>query len=318
MMLIAALMGMGLGMLNRQGNELERAGSLIRDVARMARNHARFYRAPARVVMAPPPGIAADGEERTLSVIALQPVCEWNFDDGRPHGTRGIGGKLGSAIIAPGGRIGQGLFPDAENQAPALHLDVRTMPAFDLRGGFVARCDVRLDQRSACTILRMGDAWELGIGAAGKVRGAVTFARDNGKPGRRVVLNSAARLPLRRWVRVALIVDRLRVVLTVNGREEASDKADTECYRDPRASFVVSDGGAPVLGVVDSVALFAFDVVTQESLPEFVDYVSGPETLGFDADGLVDRRMHPILPEYRLARNGAEEVIGFESGGLSR
>lgn len=317
--LISGLAGIGLAMLTRTGNDLETATSLVRDFARLARSHARFYRAPARVVLDPPPKEkAAEDELRSIEVMALQPVVEWNFEGGRASGSRGFGGDLGGAVIDDGGRFGMGLFPDADEGRSGLTLDVRTLAAFDLREGFLVRCDVKLDERAAGTVLRLGEAFELQIDLAGRARGEVTLARQAGQAGRRIVLQGARRIPLRTWVKLELSVDGQRARLLHDFLEEASEPVRELCYRDPEAQFVISDGGRPVRGAIDTVEVFAFQTVASQELPEFVEIPSGPPVLHFDAEGMIDRRAHSVLPVYRLVLEQSEEVVRFERGGLPR
>lgn len=319
--LISGLAGLGLGMITGSGNDLERASVGVRDFARIARANAQFYRAPARVVMTPPPGTAIDpasGELRQMKVLALQSVAEWNFEDGSPNASRGIDAQLGGGYVEEGGRVGQGFFADGEGSQHGITLDARGLSSFDLRGGFVVRCDIKLNTRQVCTVVRFGEAFELGVDSVGKLRAGVTLARGAGQAGRRVVLKGSRRLPLGEWVKIELIADGTRIVLRRDFIEEASERVKDRCWRDAEAQFVISDGGAPVPGVLDTIEVFAFDTIAEQPIPETVEVSEGPAILHFDPYGLIDRRFHAELPRYRLSQPDGEQVIGFELGGLAK
>ena len=328
-LIISSIAGIGVGILTRGGPALDRAATLLRDHARFARSQARMYRAPSRLIITPTPGrkkaaastsdVEIEDPTYSVRVVALRSVAEWNFDHGKAGGTRGIGGDLVGGVIDSGDRFGKGLFiPDDAPEAPGVRLDARTIPSFDLRRGFLVRCDVKLRQRGACNVVRLGETFELGVEAGGRLTGAATMSMGTAKGRRRVTVRGVRRVPLHRWFKIELACDGREIRLSLDFVLEAAEPAPEECWLDPRAVWTISDGGAPVPGAIDTVELFAFDQISAEELPQFVEVAQGPGILCFDRDGRVDRREHGGLPSYLLRLEEQEERIEFELGGLTR
>ena len=314
--LVGALAGLGAGLLVGSGDPAEQVRRIVVDSVRLAKDQARRTRAPASVEVRIPQG---DPDEiGTVRVVALRPVCEWNFDDGRPHGSGDVTTEILAAKIVDDGRFGRGLDCDIAMDGSGIRADVRSRADFDLRSGFVVRADLYLNARGACTVVRVGEAFEFGIAQGGYLTGSVTLRRQDGNQGQRITLRGVRRVPVGRWFQAEFAVDRAQARLRLNGALEVAKATDEECWRDPEAYFVVSDAGAQVPGRVDTVELQAFEVVGENDLPPFTKLIEGPQWLYFDRDGLVDRKRHGALPRYRFEVDDVETSVALEAGGLTR
>ena len=330
--IIGIMMGFGVGALQRQRNDLEQTAVALRDLVRLARGNARFYQSSARLVVDPPPrttpatqGESEDPLEQRFVVLAVRPLSEWNFDLNGPSGSFGIEGTLGAASIVDEGRFGKGLAPDPEGGQPGVFVRTSQYSDFDLSEGFVARLDLWLDTREACTILRLGQSFELGIDAGGFARGQVTFTQTGGQAGRTIRMRGLERLPLRRWFRLALSYDGKSIVLARDGLEEDERPGDGPVYYDRQAEFWISAGDTPVPGRIDSVELFGYERLGEFLIPQDVSLRSGPADLHFASDGRLDPRYHGAPVSYRMvmgADDGEEqrrrESVTIELGGLPR
>lgn len=322
--LIAVLLGLGAGLLTRRSSDLELSTRTLRDLVRTARASARFYQSPARLVLEPPlrttaPTQGASDElvRRTLRVLSVRPVSEWNFDLTGANGTGGILGTMGAAHIEEGGRFGHALVPDPAGGQPGVFVRASEYSAFDLRLGFVVRCDLWLESRDASTILRLGPSFELAMNQQGFAEARVTFAQA-GQAGRTTRLRGLRPLPLRQWFRLQLGYDGKSLTLLRDGIEEDERPGDGLVWIAPEAEFWISAGDTPVPGRIDSVELFAYETVAEFELPEFIEFTQAPAALHFAPSGSLDPRHHDSPPLYALTLLGTELAaeVRVELGGL--
>ena len=330
--IIGIMMGFGVGALQRQQNDLEQTAVTLRDLVRLARGNARFYQSTARLVVDPPPRTtpATQGEldypeQQWFRVLAVRPLSEWNFDLNGPSGSFGIEGTLGAASIVDAGRFGKGLEPDPEGGQPGVFVRTSQYSEFDMSEGFVARLDLWLDAREACTILRLGQSFELGIDNGGFARGQVTFTQSGGQAGRTIRMRGLQRLPLRQWFRLSLAYDGKSIVLERDGLEEDERPGDGRVFYDRQGEFWISAGDTPVPGRIDSVELFGYERLGEFQLPQDVRLLSGAGDLHFASDGRLDPRYHGAPVTYRMAMGEAQgeeqrgrESVTIELGGLPR
>ncbi|MCB9918501.1 MAG: prepilin-type N-terminal cleavage/methylation domain-containing protein [Planctomycetes bacterium] len=317
LMIIGALSGLGLGFLMKRESNLDREVSRLRDLARAARAQAQFTRSRAVVEITPAPWVKLEDESRKAVVFGQRVIGEWNFDRGRPDGSGGLGGELVGGRIGPGGRFGDALWIAGDSEGHGLRFDVRTLPTFDLAYGFLARCDVWLEADDPCVVVRIGESFELGIGTTGVPRGFVTLTRDDGSAGRRVMIQGGDRVRKRRWYRLELEAGSGELVLRLDGIAQAREPIDAPIWRDKTAWLVVSDGANPVLGAVDSVAIFGFDMDAEQAFDRLLD-LSGPARLVFDESGALDRGVHAVLPIFRFKLGDQERDLIFDREGLTR
>jgi hypothetical protein len=177
--------------------------------------------------------------------------------------------------------------------------------------------------RVACTILRLGQSFELGMDGQGLASGQVTFSQD-GEAGRTIRLRGLEPLPLRKWFRLQLSYDGDSIVLQRDGREEDERGGAGLVFVDPQAEFWISAGDTPVPGRIDSVELFAYEVVGEFDFPESVEFSRAPAALHFAADGSLEPRFHPNAELYELRWQDPDEQkqvverVRIETGGLPR
>ncbi|MFQ5505264.1 MAG: prepilin-type N-terminal cleavage/methylation domain-containing protein [Planctomycetota bacterium] len=321
--IIAGLAGLGLGFLRAGGNKLDLAMTELRDLARIAHTRAQFFRAPARLLIDRPldeDGIqSVEDSPLRLRVVALLAVSEWNFDDGSARGAKDAGGELIGGHIDKGGRIGKALFPDQSQGGPGVRVRLKDMTGFDLRRGLVMRVHLYLEDRNPCVPLRIGNQVELAIGAADLPEAMVTLAENRDRPSETLRLRGMHRVPLGRWFELALSVDASHARLQIDSLTQAVlDVKGKEVYLRDESDLVISDAGQPVPGRVDEVSLFSYETVTEIRLPQYVEILSGPMVLHFDARGMLDPRFHLKLPVYRLSYHDDQDVVRFDRGGLSR
>ncbi|PIE22739.1 MAG: hypothetical protein CSA62_11000 [Planctomycetota bacterium] len=330
--LIGIMLGLGVGALQRQRKALEQSVVSLRDLVRLARGNARFYQSSVRLVVDPPPRNAAltqtpTGElyEQSFRVLALRPLSEWNFDLDAANGSFGIEASLGAASIVDAGRFGRGLRPDPEGGQPGVFVRTSHYSEFDLREGFVARLDLWLESHEACTILRLGQSFELGVDTGGYARGQLTFSDGAGQAGRTIRLRGLRPLPLRQWFRLAFSYDGHSIVLERDGLEEDEKPGAGPVYYDTQAEFWISAGDTPVPGRIDSVELFAYEALSEFLIPQDVQLVEGPAALHFAKDGRLDPRYHSAPVTFRMSMGDAaggtkprQESVTIELGGLPR
>lgn len=315
-LLISVLMGYGVGFLRRGGNELDQALVRLQAYARGARMQARFHRSSARVTLSQEGGSEVGGQEGTptqvLSIHALQPVGEWNFDGG-PLGV--LGQQGGAGRVVPGGRIGRGLRIDEGATGHGLYVSPRDGSEFDFRGGFLLRLDVRLDSLGECRLAALERVFSLDLDAQGRPSARLVLGDLRGGPGRTIRFQSYERVPTGRWLRFAFSFDGELGRLVVDDRLLAERRIEGRMFHDPQAGFLVSDGALPVPGTLDEVRLFAFEVLDSWEVPESVR-IEGPAVLAYTREGLLDRRVHQGPARFLLRREEQSETLVIGMGGL--
>lgn len=315
-MLIATLTGVGLGFLLQQEGNLEREVVQFRDLARASRAQARLVRAPAQLEITPPPGVTSE-EDRRVVVYGQRAIGEWNFDRGRPTGSGGLGGEAVAGRVGRGGRFGQALWIEADAEGHGMQFDARTLPSFDLSSGFLARCDVFLEDVDTCVILRIGESFEIGVDASGVLTSSVTLTRGDGSAGRRVQIKGLTRLRAKRWYRLELEASSGETTLLLEGIVQGRAPIDAPVWRDPAGWLIVSDGANPVYGAIDSVSIFGMSSLAEIQMDPNLE-IRGPARLAFDASGALDRRIHKELPTFFFRFGDNESELVFEREGLTR
>ncbi len=125
-------------------------------------------------------------------------------------------------------------------------------------------------------------------------------------------------VPLRRWFKLELAVDGKFARLSLDFLEQNAKPSRGLIFRDPKGELWISGAASPVIGKIDTVEIFAYEITARTRVPMRVDFKSGPETLYFGPNGTIDRRFHPKLPVYTLQMDDWVEKVEFESGGLAR
>ncbi len=311
-LLISVLLGYGVGFLRRGGNELDQTLVRLQAYARGARMQARFHRSPAQLALVEVLGEEGDTPSQVLKLRALQPVGEWNFDAG---GLSQAGQQGGAGVIVPEGRIGRGLRIQEDATGHGLYISPRDPSEFDLREGFLLRMDVKLDAYGDCRLAVLERVFSLGIDAEGRPNASLVLGDLRGGAGRTIHFKSYERVPVQTWLRFVFSFDGEKGQLLVDGLQFSERKIKGRLFHDPRAGFVISDGGLPVPGMVDEVRLFAFEVLDSWEVPEAVR-IDGPPLLVYTQEGLLDPRVHQAPARYIIRRNEQSETMSIGLGGL--
>src|SRR5690606_28938207 len=137
MALLGILTGLGVGMLQRRGDDLEQALRLVRNQVRVAALTARTRRLPAEVVVKPagPTGLAS------VEARVLRPIGNWHMEE-TTRGDDDAGLESRVEGTPEPGRFGAARRPDLERQVALLALHAGRRSVFDLSDGFALRIEV--------------------------------------------------------------------------------------------------------------------------------------------------------------------------------
>ncbi len=305
MLLLAIVVGGGLGMFAALDLGRHQANGLVKNVLRSAHNTAIASQAPARVVIDPASG--------RLWAEALQVVGTWHFEGRRLTGAFQLDGTADPELFVDDGYIG-GALSFAGRIGAVAEVPVQHDPAFDFTDGFAIECAIRWEDVGGGRLLAIGSTCALELGGAGQVRGRFTAATlESGRlrrGGRAVVQSSPGAVAPERWTRLRLQYDRRALVLEVDGVVVAS-LAETAPVWEVDGPLVLSDARRPFPGSVDALVVSA--VVADEGayLSETVRIVEAPATVYFEAGGGLDRRRHPEPVRIVLAHeDGTRDTIG--------
>jgi prepilin-type N-terminal cleavage/methylation domain-containing protein len=311
-LLISVLLGYGVGFLRRGGNELDQTLVRLQAYARGARMQARFHRSSSRVSLTQVQGEEGSPLTQVLSLHALQPVGEWNFDSGN---LGSLGQQGGAGRVVPDGRIGRGLRIEDGAAGHGLYISPRDASEFDLRNGFLLRLDVKLDSYAECQLAVLERVFSLGIDADGKPNASLVLGDLRGGAGRTIRFKCFERVPTQKWLRFVFSFDGETGRLVVDDLQLSERKVGGRMFHDPKAGFLISDGALPVPGTLDEVRLFAFEVLDSWDVPQSVR-IEGPSLLVYTKEGLLDRRVHQSPVGFTIRRNEQSETLAIGLGGL--
>lgn len=321
--IIAMLTGVGVGLMSGARNDLERSTVALRQYARSAWLRSRQQQAPTILSLVE----ASDEEEPSKLVLhGLYLASEWNFDkseQGSPMDVFGFGGNLEGALIEPDGRHGNCLVPDPEGGRNALTVRLESESAFDFRDGCLIQFDLYLEDYSDCKVLEMERMIEMGVDGGGLVESRVSLEGAGAQVGSRVTLKATKPLSLKEWHRIQLRAQPGDFALLVDGVEVAhrqkigvAGETPASLYWNRQGLLKISDGGLPVPGRIDSIRMYGYEILNEETLPVDVDIQATAMDLHFTANGSLDRFYHPELPRFLLSGQEGQELVEFEQNGL--
>ncbi len=133
-----------------------------------------------------------------------------------------------------------------------------------------------------------------------------------GRPGPGIVLRGTRPAPLHRWFTLEVLHTGQELVLSLDGvrtREEVSNPL----HHLPSDRLEISPAEGPIAGVVDEIALFAYELSEPQILPSEV------EVLGLD-DPLVFERLGRLSEPVSFELRSGEELRRYtvETGGVVR
>ncbi len=306
MMILAVVLGGGLGLFAALDLGRRQAVGLVRNVVRTAQNTAIVRRAPARVRL--------DRAERTLTAEALHVIGTWHFEQRSLKGALGLDGEVRGADFVEDGFLGAALSFDGRAGAMA-EIPVQRSPAFDLAQGFSVGCAVRKAEVGAGWLVRIGTVVGLRVNDAGEIEGrfAAEVLKD-GSPQRGgdvLVRSPLGMLPAGCWTRIRLEYDRTLFVLFVDDVPVAQVEESAPVWR-VDGPLVLSDDARPFAGELDSLVVAAVVGDEAAQLPDGVALpADSPTVVLFDAGGSLDRRRHrgPVVIRLDFDDGTSESVV---------
>jgi hypothetical protein len=164
------------------------------------------------------------------------------------------------------GRFGHARRSRDEDRQAVLRWPVA--PAvLDLREGFVVRLDLKLERRTAATVLRLPPALELLLDDELRPRARFRLRALGGEGTSTAAVASELPLPVGRWCTLDVGLDGETAWLSLDGQELARGAAEGTPQQEPDGVFEVSPAEAPVNGVVDEVRWFVYAYAQAQPLP---------------------------------------------------
>ncbi len=276
---VATLMGVGVGFLQRGATDLDAALLTVGDQIRVAATTARARSLPTEVQATG----GRDGAPVRIHVRGLRHVGSWHFEEGERPFDRRLTPQL-SGHAEPG-RFGQARRHDLDSGAALLTVHNRE-GALALGTGFAVRVDVRPDSYGAAIVVRYGRAFTLSLDPDLVPQAAVTLAGTADNPGTTVQLTARWPLRLSQWAALELNHDGREVSLLVDGQLVAREVAGGRPFDRSGAVLEVSPGTDAFDGLVDEVQLLAYEDGDLQLLPVGVEVQPAPPwRLAFGRDG---------------------------------
>lgn len=307
--IISILMGLGIGFLQRGSTDLDLAFGIIRDQMRLASTTAKSQSLPTEVRIFP-----GDGFEKPtrLQTHALRTIGHWHLEPAERWFNQQI--KPASPIkgeFVAGGRFGHACRPDIDDEDAMMTIEAGDKDSWYLDGGFALRLELKLESRSAATLVRLGDAFELGMDGNAVLEARMTLGEAGKRRGGIVTLQASRTLPLHEWVTIELVHDGRELRLLTDGRVEASGAARGEPYQHKSDLFELSRGGEHVLGLIDEVRLLAYQ------RGELMEFPVEVELRNLQGPVRFDRRGEPVTPQqFTIILNDEEMTRVISAGGI--
>lgn len=307
--IISVLLGLGVGFLQRGSTGLDLAFGIMRDQMRLASTTAKSHGLPTEVRILP-----GDGFEKPtrLQTHALRTIGHWHLEPAERWFNQQIApaSPIKGEFVASG-RFGHACRPDIDDEDTMMTVEAGDKDSWYLDGGFALRIELKLEARSAATLVRLGDAFELGMDEAAIPQARMTLGEAGKRRGGIVTLQANRTLPLNEWVTIELVHDGRELRLLTDGRVEASGAARGEPYQHKSDLFELSRGGEHVLGLIDEVRLLAYQRGESMEFPVEVELrnLQGPVRF--------DRRGEPVNPQrFTLVLNDEEMSRVISAGGV--
>jgi len=308
MMLLALILGSGLGVFASLDLGKRQAAGLVRNVLRSAQNTAIATSGPARVRF--------DKTAGTLWAESLVTVGTYRFEGQSVEGF-GPPGEAFPEDFDPRGFTGA-CFRPAGKLKSKLVIPIERDPAFDFTLGFSITCAIYRETEGGGRILFVGASdtptVALDLSANGMLRARFrTRVGDalSDKPGGQVTATSEAGLvPIGRWMQVCMRYDRAHFELLLDGVLIATQDEEHYVWK-VEAPLTLSDPALPFPGRIDELVIAALVDAPPEHLPQTVHFTPDtPPVIQFAASGGLDREAHAEAPRITLEFNdGARETV---------
>jgi hypothetical protein len=308
MLLLALILGSGLGYFSSLDLGRRQAAGLVRNVLRSAQNSAIASGAPARVRI--------DKAKGTLRAESLVTVATYHFEDQSITGF-GPAGMAEPEHFDPRGFTGACFRPAGKLRATA-EIPLERDTGIDFTHGFSVECAIFRETDGGGRVYSIGDpstptlALELGKNGSLRARMRTRLGdATSDRPGGSVILQSEPGLvPVLRWMRVRVRYDRAQFELLLDGTRVDAEAQDAFVWRID-APLVLSDPSLPFPGRIDALVIAAMVVGELAVLPETVTFsADAPAVVQFAASGGLDRTMHQDPPRIFLDfRDGSRESV---------
>lgn len=297
--IVAALLGLGLGSLRRVDGADRRAVMQVKDAMRAARLLAVGQGAPASLVV--------DADAHEVYAMGLRTVGNWHFEDAEGTGWP-VPVDHPETALQTGGVLGWRL---------RLEEDVAHVrdppPTFDSPHGFGLDLWVApADDPRPMTILERPGRWSLGFDFQGDLELAVSLVPEQAEgladdaPETFRHAWPGVDLPSGRLTRVTVVFDGRNLHLAVDGRRAAEDTVfPTRRRLAGRGGEPMRTGDGPTRfrGDLDELRLFSVVVADHERLPDEVELLGGSRVVRVAASGHLDPAFH-----------GAPEIVEMTLG----
>lgn len=302
MMLVALLLGLGLGVFANLDVGGRVALGSVQNVLRSAHNWAVARIAPARVVL--------DSAAGTLRAEGHQVVGTWHFEEESIRGALGIDGVRFGGEIVPDGYQGHAL--SFVGQPAGAHVDfpVQNDPAFDLTQGFSIRFALRPTSGRGGELLEAGRVIAIETSGDGSLKAHFVAQRADleatgGRGGRVTIATEPGALSANRWSIVELTYDRVHFTLRVDN-QIAAYVGETAPVSRAEGPLVLSPSEVAFPGMLDALVVSVVVVDEATELPKGVALAkNSPREIVFQAGGGLDRQIH---------RDPVRLVLEFEDG----
>lgn len=287
---ISVLFGIGIGFLGKTDPERVAAAVLAGEL-RAAQMTARAEGVPTEVWVRP----GLDGAAGTVQARLLEPAATFHLEPGERWLADVLRPRLAGEDV-PGGRFGHARRSTPGERQPLLRFPLQ--PArVDLTGGFVVRLDLRLEERRAATVLRLGKAAEVMLDDELRAHARLRL-RGAGGATTLASVERTVPLPLDAWCTLEVACDGRAAWIAVDGRELSRSVVDGSILQEDDTALEISPPESPIAGLVDEVRLSVFAFAPAQLLPAELQ----PRTryrLGFDTRGepLDGPKVEFVLPE---------------------
>ncbi|MCA8941575.1 MAG: prepilin-type N-terminal cleavage/methylation domain-containing protein, partial [Planctomycetes bacterium] len=278
MMVLGVLAGIGIGFLQRRGNDVDIALAMIRDQVRAAALTARSKQVPATVTFDP----GEVGGSASVEARVLVPVAHWALEDGRSGDSRLTPDTLTGRSVP--GRFGLGRRPDPDATLLTFSTEEVRHTLFDLRDGFVVGLDVKLDDRAEMALISLDRNLVLELDEDLFVRAKIAVAGKEQVEGS-VELESDVPLRLHRWASVRVVHDGDEASLWIDDRACDRKSFHGSIWQGDNDTLRVSEEHAPILGIVDEVRVMAYERTDRQYFPVGVELVTDARNIRFDREG---------------------------------
>lgn len=289
MVILALVVGMGVGMFASLDPARRQALGAVKNVLRTARVTAGARQAPALVRL--------DADAGTIVAAGVQVVGTWHFEDESLVGAYQIGGAASGTDITDAGHMGSALRLPADTPGAHALFAIDELPSFRFDDGFSLTFALRLDGEAAGNVLTVGESFGLQLTSRGALRAwfAPNLITETGMPvrGGEVIAESAPGVvQVGEWAHVKVEYDRRELAVFVDGLLVADRRDDAPVWP-VEQPMLVGDARGRLALTFDSFVVSAITPGEVVALPDSVSFAPDSVTeVRFDAGGNLDRRFH--------------------------